>query len=1327
MLILGVQPRAGAQSIVVNSGSSVRFLDSVGNTATDFPAPFTPADFANAQAGPFATVLSLTPSYTPSLPHGPNAVWLGTNVTAGIAAGDTALYAASFTLPSGVSSASLTLYYAVDNGLGYKNPGIYINGTALPNSTVPSASCVASGCAFLQEQIYTAANIGPLLVSGTNWIYFDAVNLGGPGGLIFSAVITYGQSSNALYAPTVLADHPVAYYRLGEAPGAPSAIDASGHGHTGTYEGNAILGVPGLIAGDPDTAVNFNTTGDVVIPDATDLNFVSTPFTIEAWVSGISGGANSQRIFDKIVASTGLGYGFDVSNEQIRLLGVTNLDPLFTFGSTTTYHLVGVSDGAGTGYIYVNGTLISSGTYIASSPYTGSAHIAVANDGTAHLNNAVIDELAVYNYALSPQRILAHYAAGLSTNDLRLAATPYTDSVGPITVTWLPAFPDTNYTAICTAETTIGDFLLPTITARSTTGMQVSPSDGGPSVGTLDCIGVPDSDSSDLRHARASFSGLPTSVTVPWGTSFPDTNYTVSCTVETEGAFTGGFTSVINSITPTSVTAINAGFATGTMHCIGVPDSDTSILRHARVPVTGGQAPSNVPSELTVPWNPAVPNANYVAVCSDVVPGATASDSAIAILTSSKLTTSMIVIPEIPNGDLVHCIAAPVTSALLAVTTVSLPSGEAGIGYSAPLEATGGVPPYTWSVASGSVPAGVTLATAGVLSGMPTTAGTYIFTLQVTDSAFGTATQTFTVTIAATGTGTASATIQPTSLSFGNQVVTTSSTAQAVTITSNGTAPFLISSISVTGTNPTDFPEPNNCPLAPTGLGPGESCQIFVNFAPTAYGARSATLTITDNQGNIPGSQQSALLTGMAVDVPVVASTTYNITGNPFTVFSGSAACPPDCNISGSFTLSQPLPPNLSNATITPASFSFTVGTTNLTQANVTSASFNGISTDASGYITSWAILLSNANFSITTNNEPGNVADSFTIVAPQGTASNSNSPATWPKTVVTPVTFNPSPTPVSNSAVLNCPSGTVPCTDPNAHSLKLTVPAVSTAFTLTVTSIEVPASEANGICEAGHTEANDFDCRFVGYFTLQTNPNGDIVVPQCNPYSNGNCVFYRVSNTPPESYYTAGVLEYIAWNNTSYTPPPFYNANNPRLFDDPDDPPYDVNHQFVFDITTYYKPTGNYVGVDNGIGGRTPHFNDFVVAYPATPSYAYTLSFIPPLSSTRTAHFEQGDGFSVRFKLSPNTPAGIATQAPNHVGYSVLLDTNSTGCADFSGTIEPTVTPTNSPVDFTYDPEHQLYDLRLRGIYPAGQYKMLLSPDLAPEQCAVFVVTKDD
>ena len=66
------------------------------------------------------------------------------------------------------------------------------------------------------------------------------------------------------------------------------------------------------------------------------------------------------------------------------------------------------------------------------------------------------------------------------------------------------------------------------------------------------------------------------------------------------------------------------------------------------------------------------------------------------------------------------------------------------------LEATQGVAPYSWAVQSGVVPPGVNLSTAGVLSGTPTTAGTYSFVVQVTDSssAPGTATKALSITIA---------------------------------------------------------------------------------------------------------------------------------------------------------------------------------------------------------------------------------------------------------------------------------------------------------------------------------------------------------------------------------------------------------------------------------------------------------------------------------------------------------------------------------------------------------------------------------------------------
>jgi hypothetical protein len=86
----------------------------------------------------------------------------------------------------------------------------------------------------------------------------------------------------------------------------------------------------------------------------------------------------------------------------------------------------------------------------------------------------------------------------------------------------------------------------------------------------------------------------------------------------------------------------------------------------------------------------------------------------------------------------------------LAVSTATLPSGNIGVSYSQTLAATGGTAPYTWAVTSGSLPSGLTLTTAGLLSGTPTAPASYTFTLTVTDGVTATASQSYTVVIGST-------------------------------------------------------------------------------------------------------------------------------------------------------------------------------------------------------------------------------------------------------------------------------------------------------------------------------------------------------------------------------------------------------------------------------------------------------------------------------------------------------------------------------------------------------------------------------------------------
>jgi len=113
--------------------------------------------------------------------------------------------------------------------------------------------------------------------------------------------------------------------------------------------------------------------------------------------------------------------------------------------------------------------------------------------------------------------------------------------------------------------------------------------------------------------------------------------------------------------------------------------------------------------------------------------------------TDGAVTSNMAIVPTL-NGaidayaqnptDLVLDIFsyyAPITS--LAIIATSLPSATLTYNYSTTLGASGGVPPYTWSLVSGSLPPGLNpISASGALTGTPTMTGSYPFTVQVADS-----------------------------------------------------------------------------------------------------------------------------------------------------------------------------------------------------------------------------------------------------------------------------------------------------------------------------------------------------------------------------------------------------------------------------------------------------------------------------------------------------------------------------------------------------------------------------------------------------------------
>jgi hypothetical protein len=115
------------------------------------------------------------------------------------------------------------------------------------------------------------------------------------------------------------------------------------------------------------------------------------------------------------------------------------------------------------------------------------------------------------------------------------------------------------------------------------------------------------------------------------------------------------------------------------------------------------------------------------------------------IPTTSGVSTFSVTVTDSSSSVLVRGFTITIYAPLV-VTTSSLGQGTLGAAYSTKLTATGGDTGRVWKVSSGSLPTGLTLTAAGTLSGKPTKAGTYTFTVGVRDTFGHTATKTLTLT-----------------------------------------------------------------------------------------------------------------------------------------------------------------------------------------------------------------------------------------------------------------------------------------------------------------------------------------------------------------------------------------------------------------------------------------------------------------------------------------------------------------------------------------------------------------------------------------------------
>jgi len=212
--------------------------------------------------------------------------------------------------------------------------------------------------------------------------------------------------------------------------------------------------------------------------------------------------------------------------------------------------------------------------------------------------------------------------------------------------------------------------------------------------------------------------------------------------------------------------------------------------------------------------------------------------------TSSSTLTIKATDTSVPQQTATTTLNLQVVLSTLAITTTSIPQATASITYSTTLQYSGGHPAVTWSLASGSsLPSGLTLSSAGVISGTAASAGSFTFTVQATDTTPVTVSQALTLTVVPLGT----LTVTTSSLPAGNIATSYSTTLMAT----GGATPYTWSLTA--GAMPAGFK------LSSAGV---------LSGTPYIAGSYSFTVQVKDSQST-PATASRALTLSVGTTLPL--------------------------------------------------------------------------------------------------------------------------------------------------------------------------------------------------------------------------------------------------------------------------------------------------------------------------------------------------------------------------------------------------------------------------------------------------------------------------